>query len=133
MCVCIHTCILGILQVVLLFFGRLCLPFEGTVIFRSNHLSDKAEKEFWVKFSLALSVRSQEVRHELDAVLTLDGPLARLRRQTHIAFQERPARSLEQEAGGLNSSSGCALNLLCGPGQVPFPLWASTLEKLSLV
>ena len=53
---------------------------------------------------------------------------------THIsAFQERPARCLEQEAGSLNSSSSCALNLLCGPGQVPFPLWAFMLEKLSLV
>lgn len=87
MCVCIHTYILGILQVVVLFFGRVCLPFEGTVIFRSSHLSDKAEKEFWVKISLALSVRSQEVRHELDTVLTLDGPLARLGRQTHVSSQ----------------------------------------------
>ena len=72
-CVHTHTYILGILQVVLLLFGRVYLPFEGTVSFRSSHLSDKAEKEFWVKFSLALSVWSQEVRRELDTVLTLDG------------------------------------------------------------
>ena len=40
---------------------------------------------------------------------------------------------MEREAGSLNSSSSCALNLLCGPGQVPFPLCAFMLEKLSLV
>ena len=47
-----------------------------------------------ISISLTLSVRSQEVRHELDTVLTLEGPLARLRRHTHISAFAGNARQI---------------------------------------
>ena len=52
-----------------------------------------------LNISLALNAKSQGVRHEFNTVLALEGPLARLKRQTHIsAIVGKPRQMLG--AGG---------------------------------